>query len=486
MGGLCSRLDTEQMTIVRRSVADLVLAHLIGSLGQSNSTEVSKLQLKKISRHIGPSKARSKPKSCKDVESKHLSKFIAMLQDQQANTQTFIEEKSPKWRENYTLFWENTSFSTGLTFTSIGQLSRCIDNSEDEEILNSMRRRIFLVMFFFIKEKIKKRIQNLIKKLPNGTTYQSLAISIVVDSTCESDVTQDERLRITEKTNRKMRIGERYAQLRDDMLLKLGRLPAALIEKCTQNEYNMIREYLTTTPRSEAHSALVVDLKNAFLGADTIEDAQLDTIIESGELRLDQLHAERPRMPEMSSKNALLSFTGQGSPTDGRMEIESSREQSEGSTCQTEAIKENIAIMAEVCRLESALGAHCFKGMDASYRRSQEKDTRVLRFTNAVRLHAACREGEDFKLEVWLSRPIGLISQTMMTSVEGLIDVLGDYLFRAMKSSNCWKEHERDGIQDLTSVFNLSFENGKDENDCRLQVTLGYEMGLKFFQSVYP
>ncbi|TGO71466.1 hypothetical protein BELL_0572g00100 [Botrytis elliptica] len=124
MGGLCSRLDVD-MTIVRRSVADLVcvvqekdvfkvqmtdyaeqvLAHLIKSLEQSNSTEVSKLQLKKISRHIGSSNARSKPTSCKDVESKHLSKFIATFQNQQANTQTFIEEKSPKWRENYTLFW---------------------------------------------------------------------------------------------------------------------------------------------------------------------------------------------------------------------------------------------------------------------------------------------------------------------------------------------------------------------------------------------
>lgn len=202
---------------------------MIESLGQSNSTEVSKLQLKKISRHIGPSKARSEPTSYKDGESKHLSKFISMLQNQQANTQTFIEERSPKWRENYTLFWKDTSFSTGLTFTSIRQLSRCIDNSEDEEILNSMRRRIFLVIFFFIKEKIKKRIQSLIKKLPNGTTYQSLAISIIVDSTCESDITQDERLRITEKTNRRMRIGERYTQLRDDMLLKLGRLPVALM-----------------------------------------------------------------------------------------------------------------------------------------------------------------------------------------------------------------------------------------------------------------
>ncbi|KAF7906118.1 hypothetical protein EAF00_000397 [Botryotinia globosa] len=367
MGGLCSRLDVDQMTIVRRSVADLVcvvqekdvvLAHLIKSLEQLNSTEVSKLQLKKISRHIGSSNARSKPTSCKDVESKHLSKFIATFQNQQANTQTFIEDKSPKWRENYTLFWGDTSFSTGFTFTSIGQLSRCIDRSEDEEMLNSMRRRILLFMFFFIKEKIKKRIQSVIKKLPNGTPYQSLAISIVVNNTCESDVTQDERSRIQEKTNKRMRIGERYAQLQDDILLKLGRLPAVLIEKCTQNEYHMIQQYLNTMPCSEAHSALVVDLKNAFVGGDTLEDAQLDAIIESGKCRLDQPHAERPRVPEMSFESGSLN-PGQGSPTDGRMEIESNGEQPEGN----EAIEKNVAIMAEVCMLESRLGIvqfYCF------------------------------------------------------------------------------------------------------------------------------
>ncbi|KAF7927939.1 hypothetical protein EAE99_005316 [Botrytis elliptica] len=211
-----------------------------------------------------------------------------------------------------------------------------------------------------------------------------------------------------------MRIGERYAQLQDDILLKLGRLPAVLIEKCTQNEYHMIQQYLNTMPCSEAHSALVVDLKNAFVGGDTLEDAQLDAIIESGKCRLNQPHGERPRVPEMSFESGSLN-PGQGSPTDGRMEIESNGEQPEGN----EAIEKNVAIMAEVCMLESRLGAHCFKGMDESYRRSEEKNRQGLRFTNAVCLHVASRVGEDFKLEIWLSRPIGVISQTMMTSVEG-------------------------------------------------------------------
>ncbi|KAF7880486.1 uncharacterized protein EAF02_007332 [Botrytis sinoallii] len=142
--------------------------------------------------------------------------------------------------------------------------------------------------------------------------------------------------------------------------------------------------------------------------------------------------------------------------------------------------------MAEVCMLESRLGAHCFKGMDESYRRSEEKNRQGLKFTNAVRLHVASRVGEDFKLEIWLSRPIGVISQTMMTSVEGLVNTLGCYLLGAMKSSNGWKKQERNGIQDLSGVFDLYFENEKHGNDCRLQVTLGYEIGQIFFQDVYP
>jgi hypothetical protein len=59
-------------------------------------------------------------------------------------------------------------------------------------------------------------------------------------------------------------------------------------EKCTVDEYKMIREYLATIPSSEIYSALVVDLKAAFVGSETIEDTQLDAILQSGKFSLDQ------------------------------------------------------------------------------------------------------------------------------------------------------------------------------------------------------
>ena len=187
------------------------------------------MKLRKILQHVSSSKADSNPTSSRNGETKDISKFISIFEEQKHHIQTLIEEKSPKWREDHTIFWKGTNCSTGLTLASIRQLSRCIDDLGDTEILNSMQRRISLIVLFRLKEQIKERIKCLIKKLPKGTTYQSLAISIIVESTCESDVTQDERLKITEKTNRMMRIGERYTQLRDDILLKLGKLPVALM-----------------------------------------------------------------------------------------------------------------------------------------------------------------------------------------------------------------------------------------------------------------
>ncbi|ESZ99226.1 hypothetical protein SBOR_0369 [Sclerotinia borealis F-4128] len=238
MGGLCSRLDTNQVEIFRRSVADLVyviqqqdviLAQLIETVTQLNNEEISQLQLEKILQHIDPPKACSNPTSPQNRKSKHLSRFISNFQEQQADTQAFIEKKCSEWRENHSLFWKDASCSTSLTSASIRQLSRCIDEFEDAKNLNPIRRRISLVVFFRLEEQIRKRIRSLIidteRKLPSG---------------------------------------------------------------CSSNEYKVIRAYLATMPYSQSYSALVVDLKKAFIGAESIEDVQLDAIIESGKFRLDQ------------------------------------------------------------------------------------------------------------------------------------------------------------------------------------------------------
>jgi hypothetical protein len=62
---------------------------------------------------------------------------------------------------------------------------------------------------------------------------------------------------------------------------------------------------------------------------------------------------------------------------------------------QVEASETNIAMMAEVEKLESTLGGYLFKGMDTSRIRHREKDKTMMRFTDAVRLHLAYQEGEE-------------------------------------------------------------------------------------------
>ncbi|KAF2174656.1 hypothetical protein K469DRAFT_705270 [Zopfia rhizophila CBS 207.26] len=74
---------------------------------------------------------------------------------------------------------------------------------------------------------------------------------------------------------------------------------------------------------------------------------------------------------------------------------------------QVEASDMNMALMAEMAKLESILGGYLFEGMKESCIRHREEDRRSMTFTDAVRLHLAYEEGEDFKLEVWLCHRSG-------------------------------------------------------------------------------
>lgn len=155
---------------------------------------------------------------------------------------------------------------------------------------------------------------------------------------------------------------------------------------------------------------------------------------------------------------------------------------------QVEASETNIAMMAEVDKLESTrtLGGYLFEGMNESRMRHREKDRRWMRFTDTVRLHVAYREGEDFKLEVWLCSSVGkAISQAKMRSVEDLRDMLGDYLFEAMKASNWRKEEEKKGMIGTRAV-DVSFPNGDDGSDCKVEVMLNFGAGLYVLAEIYP
>jgi len=146
-----------------------------------------------------------------------------------------------------------------------------------------------------------------------------------------------------------------------------------------------------------------------------------------------------------------------------------------------------MAIMAEVDKLESTLGGYLFEGMNTSRMRLREKDGGRMRFTDSVRLHVAYREGEDFKLEVWLCLSIGkAISQAKMRSVEDLRNMLGDYLFEVMKTSNRRKEEEKTGMSDCTGAVNVSFPHSDNGSDCKMEVMLNFGMGIRVFADIYP
>ncbi|KAH7364891.1 hypothetical protein BKA65DRAFT_473192 [Rhexocercosporidium sp. MPI-PUGE-AT-0058] len=146
-----------------------------------------------------------------------------------------------------------------------------------------------------------------------------------------------------------------------------------------------------------------------------------------------------------------------------------------------------IARMAEVDKLEIPLGGYLFERMKASRMRHQEKERRCMRFTDTVRLHVAYREGEDIKLEIWLCASIrNDVSQATISSAEGLRNILGNYLFEAMKASNWRKEQEKEGTYDFRGAFSISFLEEQSDSDCKVEVLLGSKMGLDFYQNAFP
>lgn len=110
----------------------------------------------------------------------------------------------------------------------------------------------------------------------------------------------------------------------------------------------------------------------------------------------------------------------------------------------------------------------------------------MISFTETVRLHLGYREGEDFKLEVWLCSSVGkAIAQAKMESVEGLRSMLGDYLFDAMETSIWRQDEEKKGISDSTGAVDVSFPNGEDGGDCIMKVMLNFVVGMHVFRSTY-
>lgn len=197
-----------------------------------------------------------------------------------------------------------------------------------------------------------------------------------------------------------------------------------------------------------------------------------------------------------NSSVQIASGHGQDSTAYEQTEIESSLELQAmmGDSCLSqpssaywvEKIEKNMAVMANVYELNNTLGQYFFAGIEASDLRKQEKKMRRDKYTGAVRLKLPW-EGEDFKLEICLSKLVAIgISQAMRGSGEELRDMLGTHIFEAIKTSNRWKEQERDWIQDFSRVLRLSFPGGDIDDDCKLEVVLGYEFGWNFYKRVFP
>jgi len=147
---------------------------------------------------------------------------------------------------------------------------------------------------------------------------------------------------------------------------------------------------------------------------------------------------------------------------------------------QIKANKTNVAVMADVAKLERILGGYLFNGMDVSRARQREKGEGMERFTGTVRLHLAVQEGEDFKLEVWTCPSSGE-AILEARSVEDLRSKLGDYLFEAMEASN-WRKQEKPDTLKPTGAVEVSFLGG----DSKLGIMLCFVTGKEMYAEVFP
>jgi hypothetical protein len=64
--------------------------------------------------------------------------------------------------------------------------------------------------------------------------------------------------------------------------------------------------------------------------------------------------------------------------------------------------------------------------------------------------------------------------------------MLSDYLFRAIKASNQRKEEERKEMLDYTVAIDVSFPNGDNDSDCKVEVMLNFEISINVYANIYP
>jgi hypothetical protein len=146
-----------------------------------------------------------------------------------------------------------------------------------------------------------------------------------------------------------------------------------------------------------------------------------------------------------------------------------------------------MAFISVMGKLENILGPYLFEGMKASRMRRHEEEMGRITYTDAVRLRLAFPTGKDFLLEVWLNSPTGnAISQ--VRSVADLRDMLGNYLFAAMETSNQRQEEKGTGTGVLVSkAVKASCPSAVDsDEDSKLEIMLSFAIGRQVYKEAFP
>ncbi|PVH91660.1 hypothetical protein DM02DRAFT_478757, partial [Periconia macrospinosa] len=143
-------------------------------------------------------------------------------------------------------------------------------------------------------------------------------------------------------------------------------------------------------------------------------------------------------------------------------------------TVDDERVSVKVAIMADLEQMEKYIGDYLYRGVEASRMRDGEDS----KLTRALRLGLASDSGEDFILEIWVCSSYGMSivdKMRTMTSVEDWKDILGDYLYMAMKSSKS-RKIEEDTEMLRTSAVRIISPNGNNY-DSKIEVMMSFDTG---------
>ncbi|KAK3371239.1 hypothetical protein B0T24DRAFT_628193 [Lasiosphaeria ovina] len=124
------------------------------------------------------------------------------------------------------------------------------------------------------------------------------------------------------------------------------------------------------------------------------------------------------------------------------------------------------AVVADVSKLETALGDMLYRGFQTSSTRKKEIGSAL---TQGARMFMAVREYDDFMLEIQIGLEAGRMIAQLIPTGSNLCEVFGDYLYSIMESSKTKPP--------LRLTINEEY---------KLELALGYIKGLEVACSIFP